>query len=106
MDKLSLKETKLLTPPDLISNTKFVNETLRTLIEEKITSHENSATSNVISDWLKWCEEQKDRVKVIDHDIPKGILPDKFSGCIHDIKVQGRKRAPDDAMYNKYADLR
>ena len=29
------------------------------------------------------------------------ILP-----SIHDIKVQGKRRAPDDTLYNKYADLR
>ena len=105
MAKLGLKETQIWTTSELISKNKFVNPTLQALIEEKISSHELSSTT-VIPDWLKWCEAQKDRVKVIDHDVPKGVLPDKFSGCIHDIKVQGRKRAPDDAMYNKYADLR
>ena len=29
-----------------------------------------------------------------------------FNGSIHDIKVQGKRRAPDDTLYNKYADLR
>ena len=63
-------------------------------------------SKDVILGWLKWCESQVNRVKVIDHNIPNGVLPEKFNGCIHDIKVQGKRRCPDDTMYNKYADLR
>ena len=98
-----LKEAKLWAPPELMNNSTFVP--LKSFIESKIRSNEESS-KDVISEWLKWCEKQVNRVKVIDHNIPNGVLPDKFNGCIHDIKVQGKRRCPDDTMYNKYADLR
>ena len=98
-----LKEAKLWAPQELMNNSTFVP--LKSFIESKIRSSEDSS-KDVILDWLKWCESQVNRVKVIDHNIPNGVLPDKFNGCIHDIKVQGKRRCPDDTMYNKYADLR
>ena len=98
-----LKEAKLWAPPELMNNSTFAP--LKSFIESKIRSNGESS-KDVILDWLKWCEKQVNRVKVIDHNIPNGVLPDKFNGCIHDIKVQGKRRCPDDTMYNKYADLR
>ena len=104
MPEIQLKETKLWTHQELISKSENYDPSLKTLIEDKIYSHDNS--DQVISDWLKWCESQLNRVKVIDHNVPHGILPENCNGCIHDIKVQGRRREPDDKLYNKYADLR
>jgi hypothetical protein len=54
--------------------------------------------------WLSWCREQKGRVKVVDFDIPEGILNSKTKGVLYDMKVSSK--GPDDAAYNKYIDLR
>ena len=104
MANVELKEIEVCTPQELIKNSDSYDISLKKLIEEKISTHDNSSLA--ISDWLKWCESQVDRVKVIDYNVPQGVLPQKCNGCIHDIKVQGKRRAPDDTMYNKYADLR
>ena len=63
-------------------------------------------SSNLICDWLGWCTKQNDRIKVIDHKIPSSILPKHFEGAMYDIKVQGKKRKPDDQLYNNHEDLR
>ena len=104
MANVELKEIKVWTAQELISKSDNYNISIKTLIEEKTSADDNSSLA--ISDWLKWCESQINRVKVIDFNIPQGVLPEKCNGCIHDIKVQGKRRAPDDALYNKYADLR
>ena len=54
--------------------------------------------------WLSWCREQKGRVRVVDYDIPGGILNSKIKGVLYDMKVSSK--GPDDAAYNKYPDLR
>ena len=104
MANIELKEIKVWTPHELITNSEKYDISIKKLIDEKISSLDNSSLA--ISEWLKWCESQTNRVKVIDYNVPQGILPQKCNGCIHDIKVQGKRRAPDDALYNKYADLR
>ena len=77
------------------------------LIGEKLHKETyNSTISKQSADWLKWCKNQTSRVKVIGHNVPAGILPKHIKGCLYDIKVQGKKRSPDDALYNANGDLR
>jgi len=104
MANVELKEIKVWTPQELLTNSEKYDISIKKLIEEKLSTNDNSSLA--ISDWLKWCESQINRVKVIDYNVPQGVLPPKCNGCIHDIKVQGKRRAPDDTLYNKYADLR
>ena len=81
---------------------------IQKLIETKISSCQGNecSYSQIASDWLKWCNEQSSRVKVTEYTVPDGILPPKCKGSLYDIKVQGKRRCPDDTLYNKYADLR
>ena len=75
------------------------------LISKEI--HKDSRdNSKLFGDWLRWCKKQSSRLKVIEHDVPTGILPKQFEGTLYDIKVQGKKWAPDDALYNDNEDLR
>ena len=104
MSNLELKEIEFWTDQQLLNNSVGYNTSVKKLIEDKISFHENS--SQIVSDWLKWSNNQVDRVKVVDYNVPQGVLPQAFKGCIYDIKVQGKRRAPDDTLYNKYADLR
>ena len=67
---------------------------------------ESRDSSKLFGDWLRWCKKQSTRIKVIGHDIPAGILPKQFEATLYDIKVQGKKWAPDDALYNDNEDLR
>ena len=63
-------------------------------------------SSKLISNWLRWCKKQNERIKVIEHKVPSNILPKQFEGTMYDIKVQGKKWAPDDQLYNNNEDLR
>ena len=56
--------------------------------------------------WLKWCRFQKNRLQVVERDVPDGVLPDGIKSSLIDVKVGGKKREPDDAMYNRCRDLR
>lgn len=59
------------------------------------------------SDWLKWCRAQKGRVAVVEGYVPTGILPEGVTATLADIKVSGgKKRVPDDKIYNDNPDLR
>ena len=58
-----------------------------------------------MSKWLSWCGQRKNSVKLVEADIPAGIMPDKINASLIDIKVGG-KRGPDDALYNKSQELR
>ena len=104
MSNLELSKMEFWTHQQLLNSSISHDVSVRKLIEDKLCLQENS--SQIVSDWLKWCDSQKNRVKVIDYNVPQGILPQTCTGDIYDIKVQGKKRAPDDALYNNYADLR
>ena len=53
-----------------------------------------------MSKWLSWCGQRKNSVKMVEADIPPGIMPNKINASLIDIKIGG-KRGPDDALYNK-----
>ena len=59
-----------------------------------------SKRSATVSKWLSWCGQRKNSVRVVEADIPAGIMPHKIDASLIDIKIGG-KRGPDDAMYNK-----
>ena len=101
---MELTKIKYLTSQALLTKSTEYDSSVHKLISAKISSSEKS--SQIMSDWLKWCEKENNRVKVIDCNVPQGILPTGCNGILHDIKVQGKRRAPDDALYNKHSDLR
>ena len=101
---MELTKIKYLTSQTLLTKGIEYDSSVHKLISETVSSSENS--SQITSDWLKWCKNENNRVKVIDCNVPQGILPPGCNGILNDIKVQGKKRAPDDALYNKHADLR
>ena len=70
------------------------------------TFYDSETNSQNCFDWLSWCKLQSGRIKVIDYEIPSQILPTGYTGFMYDIKVQGKKRAPDDQLYNDNDDLR
>ncbi len=43
--------------------------------------------SQKVKDWESWCHQQRKRVKVVEADIPEGILPKGVKGSLADIKV-------------------
>ena len=104
MSTFDLSEIPLWTEDDILKNTLECDKSVKKLIEEKISFQDNY--NQISSDWLNWCKTETSRVKVIGYDVPAGILPQSFSGYLYDIKVQGKRRCPDDTLYNKYADLR
>ena len=55
---------------------------------------------------IAWCKLQNNRVRVIENEVPNEIFPPQFRGSVYDIKVQGKKRAPDDQLYSDHEDLR
>ena len=59
-----------------------------------------SKRSATVSKWLSWCGQRKNSVRVVEADIPAGIMPHKIDASLIDIKIGG-KRGPDDALYNK-----
>jgi len=64
-----------------------------------------SKRSATVSKWLSWCGQRKNSVRVVEADIPAGIMPHKIDASLIDIKIGG-KRGPDDALYNKSQELR
>ena len=87
----------------------FIFEEFNEIIRNLVAVQERKSTiqtSEIFSDWLRWCKEQTGRVKVIDHEVPPKILPNHFKGILYDIKVQGKKWAPDDQLYDNHHDLR
>ena len=53
-----------------------------------------------MSRWVSWCGQRKNSVRVVEADVPAGIMPAKINASLIDIKIGG-KRGPDDALYNK-----
>ena len=53
-----------------------------------------------MSKWQSWCSQRKNSVRMVEVDIPGGIMPHKVNASLIDIKIGG-KRGPDDALYNK-----
>lgn len=83
-----------------LDGNKFANDIIYLLQNIKKTT-DVIETSNR---WLKWARQQK-YLKVINADIPIGVLPNGKEGEIIDIKVfAGRK--PDDELYDNNEELR
>jgi len=79
-------------------------------LKEHITCHQQifdhppeKETQEIYEDWLQWCHQNKN-VKVIEYEVPAGILPPSLSGSLMDIKVECR--GPDDALYNRSPEIR
>lgn len=51
-----------------------------------------------IKNWLEWANTYKN-VKVVIEKIPDGILPDGYTGRLHDVKVATNNRMDDDSIY-------
>ena len=49
---------------------------------------------------MSWCGQRKSSVRVVEADVPAGIMPPRINASLIDIKIGG-KRGPDDALYNK-----
>ena len=49
---------------------------------------------------MSWCGQRKNSVRVVEADVPAGVMPAKINASLIDIKIGG-KRGPDDALYNK-----
>ena len=100
-DQLTANAEKLKSQNEIFSKnlgqeiSKFLKSS--TIVDEKEHCRNSKA-------WLSWCREQKGRVRVVDYDIPGGILNSKIKGVLYDMKVSSK--GPDDAAYNKYPDLR
>lgn len=64
--------------------------------------------SLTVQAWYKFAKNSAQRVRVVEADIPAGILPDRVQGDLRDFKVgcPRKGRVPDDAMYNRHEDLR
>ncbi len=43
--------------------------------------------SDLIKNWQSWCLQQRKRVRVVEADVPDGILPKGFKASLADIKV-------------------
>ncbi len=43
--------------------------------------------SKLVDNWLSWCRQQRNTVKVVEADIPAGIMPKRVNGSLSDIKV-------------------
>lgn len=61
-----------------------ITEFLQALVQEDLFS---SDRSRFVQEWLKWCRQQKNRVKVVEFDVPNSILPPKCHASLYDIKV-------------------
>ncbi|XP_023331999.1 uncharacterized protein LOC111704092 [Eurytemora carolleeae] len=65
---------------------------------------QETLTQEEVSDWLSWCRKQTNQLKLINYDIPAGILPSSTSASLTDIKVDGR--GPDDKIYHNNQQIR
>jgi len=77
---------------DLIKNTQDI-----------FTTSSDEERKQTAETWLQWCKQNKN-VKVIEYEIPGGILPSHLSGQLFDAKVD--TRGPDDALYNRDTEIR
>ena len=105
MGIIELDKYSLFKEEELKSSFGDFDDVIATLVSIQIEKNTNE-TSKLICDWLRWCKKQNDRIKVIEHKISPGILPKHIEGAMYDVKVQGKKWAPDDKLYNNHKDLR
>lgn len=59
--------------------------------------------SSVVAQWLRWCRSRPG-VLTVQSQVPAQVIPG--GATLVDVKVGGRKREPDDRIYNKSADIR
>ena len=105
MSELELNKYCLLNEKLLIEKMETFDPKIQQLLNRQM-SKNLDLNSQIYRDWLAWCKLQNSRVKVIETEIPTEILPPQFQGSMYDIKVQGKKRAPDDQLYSDHEDLR
>ena len=105
MNDFELKQCCMLNEKVLVERLEIFDPKIQQLLNRQISKNAN-LNSQIYGDWLAWCKLQNNRVKVIENEIPNEIFPPQFRGSIYDIKVQGKKRAPDDQLYSDHEDLR
>ena len=105
MSKLELAYRPFLAQDELFESFLQESKNLKHIVEGNIRD-QNSDNSRTVSKWLEWCKAQTGRISVIGHNVPLGILNENTEGCLYDIQVRGKRRAPDDALYNSNPDLR
>ena len=59
-----------------------------------------------VEEWLAWARSHGHMVKVVEGKVPQGVMPLGKVATLLDVKVQGKKYGPDDALYNSSAELR
>jgi len=108
---MDVRTIDLISPDEVIKSFNDVDGVQEYL--EKRLNTANSPTSDkvdkVASDWLSWCRSQRKKVAVVERDVPANILPGAgtLKATLADIKVSGgKKRVPDDALYNQNPELR
>ena len=99
-----ISQVQLWNDAKLLENLEASDPQICKLVQGKMV--EEDANSKIVAEWLKWCQAQTSRVIVTGYDVPAGVLPTRCNGCLYDIKVGGKRRAPDDELYNKNPDLR
>lgn len=83
------------------------HESVSAFLTRHAIRHDDAKRSAKIQSWSKWCRAQTKRVSCVECDVPAGILPAKTAASLTDVKVGGgKKRVPDDALYNQHGDLR
>ena len=105
MNELKLNQFCLIKENEFLERFETVDPEIGKLLRQHISKASETNSQNYC-DWLNWCKSQNGRIKVIQHSVPTDILPDKYNGLLYDIKVQGKKYAPDDQLYNNHDDLR
>ena len=71
---------------------------------EELLGEKGLAEEEVV-EWLAWCKGRSSTVRVVEGKVPQGILP-HLTATMMDVKVGGRERRPDDALYNSSPELR
>jgi hypothetical protein len=75
--------------------------------EHSVSEGDLALRSAAVAKWESWCKQHQSSVRLVESDIPGGILPNKLNGSLTDIKVGGKgKFGPDDKLYNNSKDLR
>lgn len=105
MNEVMLNKFSLIKKQEIVDRLEKIDNNFEKVLNQQ-TLHNSETNSQNCFNWLSWCKLQSGRIKVIDYEVPSQILPASYKGFIYDVKVQGKKWAPDDQLYHDHEDLR
>ena len=65
----------------------FLSFSVKTYVKEEIGFWSEADTNEIAKSWLKFCNIQKNFVKVMEYDVPEWICPKNTKLALSDIKV-------------------